>query len=45
MDVINWWLNWPTWLQDLSVVLLVAIFLSHAPGVAGWPRHPRSNPS
>jgi len=45
MDVVNWWLNWPTWLQDLSVVLLVVIFLSHAPGAARWPRGTGSNQS
>ena len=38
MDVINWWFAWPTWLQDLSVVLLTVIFLSHAPAAGRWPR-------
>ena len=22
MDVINWWLSWPVWVQDVSVVLI-----------------------
>lgn len=38
MDVVTWWLSWPTWLQDASVVLMVLIFLSHAPRAANWPR-------
>lgn len=31
MDLINWWLGWPTWVQDISLVLLLLVFLSHAP--------------
>jgi hypothetical protein len=42
MDVVNWWLTWPTWLQDVSVVLLVLIFLSHAPR---WSRGAGPRPS
>ncbi|GEM_PF-4146899 len=45
MDVINWWLSWPTWLQDLSVVLLVLVFLSHAPSAAPWSRGTGPRPS
>ncbi len=29
MDVIHWWLAWPTWVQDVSVVLAFLIFLGH----------------
>ncbi len=28
MDVIHWWLGWPTWLQDISIVILVLAILS-----------------
>lgn len=38
MDVVNWWLSWPTWVQDVSLVLMVLIFLSHAPGSGRWTR-------
>jgi len=38
VDILNWWLTWPTWLQDISVIWLALIFLSHAPGAARWPR-------
>jgi hypothetical protein len=31
MDLINWWLGWPNWVQDSSLVLLILVFLSHAP--------------
>ncbi len=29
MDIINWWLTWPAWLQDVSIVFLLVVFLSH----------------
>lgn len=31
MDLINWWLSWPNWVQDISLVFLLMVFLSHAP--------------
>ncbi|MDE3073942.1 MAG: hypothetical protein KGJ86_00810 [Chloroflexota bacterium] len=42
MDIVNWWLGWPTLLQDASIVLALLLFLSHAPRVAGWNRGGRT---
>ncbi len=28
MDIIHWWMNWPAWLQDVSVIILVLALLN-----------------
>jgi hypothetical protein len=43
MDLINWWLSWPNWIQDLSVIFVLLVFLSHgARWYRGWPATERS---
>jgi hypothetical protein len=38
VDIINWWLGWPGWLQDVSIVFALLVFLSHGNRVPAWPR-------
>lgn len=35
MDLVNWWLAWPAWVQDVSVIFVVLVFLSHG-SYARW---------
>lgn len=28
MDIIHWWMGWPSWLQDVSVVIFALALLS-----------------